>query len=112
MEAGHTKAQTPLSTVEQKAKELATSLLASEPYIKIFVFGSRATDRSVDRSDIDVGIDLGHPIAPDVLAAIRDAFDGLPILQRVDIVDFSSADDTFKSVALRHIKSLYERQAA
>jgi predicted nucleotidyltransferase len=112
MKAGHATAQTPLSTVEQKAKELASTLLASEPYIKIFVFGSRATSRSVDRSDIDVGIDLGHPIAPDVLAAIRDAFDGLPILQRVDIVDFSSADDTFKSVALKHIKSLYERQAA
>lgn len=112
MEAGHATAQTPLSMVEQKAKELASTLLASEPYIKVFVFGSRATGRSVDRSDIDVGIDLGRPIAPDVLAAIRDAFDGLPILQRVDVVDFSSVDDTFKAVALQKTKNVYERQAA
>ena len=80
--------------------------------MKVFVFGSRATGRSVTRSDIDLGIDLAHPIAPEVLAAIRDAFDDLPILQRVDVVDFSSVDGTFKTVALQQIKSLYERRAA
>ena len=86
--------------------------ISSEPSVKVFVFGSRANGRSVTRSDIDLGIDLAHPIAPEVLAAIRDAFDDLPILQRVDVVDFSSVDGTFKTVALQQIKSLYERRAA
>jgi predicted nucleotidyltransferase len=112
MEARRTEGQSALTLVEQKARELARTLLASEPRLKVFVFGSRATGRSVTRSDIDIGIDLGHPIAPDVLVAIRDAFDDLPILQRVDVVDFSSVDGTFKTVALQQIKSLYERQAA
>lgn len=76
-------------------------------YINVLVFGSQATGRS----DIDLD-DLGYPIASKVLAAIREAFDELQILQRVDVVDFSSADETFKSVALQRIKSLYERQAA
>ena len=112
MEARRAEGQSALALVEQKARELARTLLASEPRLKVFVFGSRATGRSVARSDIDLGIDLGHPIAPEVLSAIRDAFDDLPILQRVDVVDFSSVDGTFKTVALQQIKSLYERQAA
>ena len=112
MEASRTEGQNALTLVEQKTRELARTLLASEPRLKVFVFGSRATGRSVTRSDIDLGIDLGHPIAPEVLSAIRDAFDDLPILQRVDVVDFSSVDGTFKTVALQQIKSLYERQAA
>ena len=88
MEARRAEGQSVLALVEQKARELARTLLTSEPSVKVFVFGSRATGRSVTRSDIDLGIDLAHPIASEVLAAIRDAFDDLPI------------------------KSLYERLAA
>ena len=112
MEVSLAEAQSILALVEQKTRELARTLLASEPCVNVFVFGSRATGRSVTRSDIDIGIDLGHPIAPEVLSAIREAFDDLPILQQVDVVDFSSVDGTFKTVALQQIKSLYERQAA
>jgi predicted nucleotidyltransferase len=112
MEVSLVEGQSALGLVAQKARELARTLLASEAHLKVFVFGSRATGRSVTRSDIDIGIDLEHPVAPDVLMAIRDAFDDLPILQRVDVVDFSSVDGTFKTVALQQIKSLYERQTA
>jgi predicted nucleotidyltransferase len=112
METDRVIGQSVLSLVEQKVGELARTLLASEPCVNVFVFGSRATGRSVARSDIDLGIDLGHPIAPKVLSAIREAFDELPILQRVDVVDFSSVDETFKAVAFQKIKSVYERQAA
>lgn len=98
--------------MERKAHEVAATLLASEPRVKLFLFGSRATGRAGSRSDIDVGIDLGHAIAPDVLAALRDAFDELPILQKVDVVDFSTVDEAFKFVALQQTTNLYERQAA
>jgi predicted nucleotidyltransferase len=112
METNQLIGQNVLSLVEQKFGELAGTILASESYVKVFMFGSQATGRSVARSDIDMGIDLGHPIAPEILIALREAFDGLPILQRVDVVDFSTVDETFKTVALQKIKSLYERQAA
>lgn len=112
MEADRLEGQSALSLVEQKAGELARTLLSSEPYLKVFVFGSRATSRAGTRSDIDLGIDLGHPIEPEILIALREAFDSLPILQRVDVVDFSSVDETFKAVALQKIKNVYERQAA
>lgn len=104
--------QNHLSLVEQKACEVACTILASEPRVKIFFFGSRATGRAGSRSDIDLGIDLGHAIAPEVLAALRDAFDELPIMQKVDVIDFSCVDEAFKTVALQQTASLYERQAA
>ena len=104
--------QSPLSIVEQKACELAWTLLGSEPRVKMFLFGSQATGRAGSRSDIDLGIDLGHAIAQEVLTALREAFDELPILQKVDVVDFSGLDEAFKAVALQHIASLYERKAA
>lgn len=104
--------QNSLSLVEQKAREVACTILASEPRVKVFLFGSRATGRAGSRSDFDLGIDLGHAIAPEVLAALRDAFDELPIMQKVDVVDFSGVDEAFKAVALQQIASLYERQAA
>ena len=69
---------------------MACTLLASEPRVKVFLFGSRATGRAGSRSDIDLGIDLGHAIAPEVLASLRDAFDELPIMQKVDVVDWVS----------------------
>jgi predicted nucleotidyltransferase len=101
-----------LSLVRSKVEELARTLLASEPQVNVFVFGSRASGRAGSRSDIDVGVDLGHVIRPETLAALREAFDDLPILQKVDVVDFFTVDDSFKSVALRQTMSLYERQAA
>ena len=105
-------AQSPLSLVEGKAIEVAVTILSTEPLVKLILFGSRATGRAGVRSDIDIGIDLGYPIAPDVLVAVRDAFDDLPILQKVDVVDFSTVDESFKAVALCQTMSLYERQAA
>lgn len=104
--------QNSLLLVEQKSREVACTILASEPRVKVFLFGSRVTGRAGSRSDIDLGIDLGHAIAPEVLAALRDAFDELPIMQKVDVVDFSGVDEAFKTVALQQIASLYERQAA
>ena len=104
--------QDPLSLVEQKACEVACTILGSEPRVKVFLFGSRATGRARSRSDIDLGIDLGHAIAPEVFAALRDAFDELPIMQKVDVVDFFVLDESFKAVALQQIESFYERQAA
>ncbi len=101
-----------LSLVRAKADELARTILASEPQVYVFVFGSRASGRAGSRSDVDVGIDLRHAIAPEMLAALREAFDELPIMQKVDVVDFFGVDEVFKAVALQQTRSLYERQAA
>lgn len=104
--------QRVLSLVEQKAREVGSTILADEARVYLFVFGSRASGRAGSRSDIDVGVDLGHVIAPEMLAGLRDAFDALPILQKVDVVDFFTLDESFRAVALQHTMTLYDRQAA
>ena len=102
----------PLGLIERKAIELAHELLAHEQTVQVFLFGSRAGGRAFPPSDFDIGIDTGHPIAPETLVRIREAFDSLPIFQKVDVVDFSGVDETFKAVARRATRILYERKAA
>ena len=102
----------PLCFVERKAIELARELLGNEQTVQVFLFGSRASGRAFPRSDFDIGIDTGHPIAPETLVRIREAFDSLPIFQKVDVVDFAGVDETFKAVARKATRMLYERKAA
>ncbi|MBI4000730.1 MAG: nucleotidyltransferase domain-containing protein [Nitrospira defluvii] len=102
----------PLSLVERKAIELAHELLGNERTVQVFLFGSRASGRAFPRSDFDIGIDTGHPIAPETLVQIREAFDVLPIFQKVDVIDFAGVDETFKAVARKATRILYERKAA
>lgn len=98
--------------VREKCVEMAETVLAGEPAVRIFLFGSRAAGSAIPRSDVDLGIDVGHTLAPDVLERLREAFDDLPILQKVDLVDFAAADPGFKRAALETIAVLYERKAA
>lgn len=101
-----------LSLLRTTAHALAERWLPDEPAVKIFLFGSRATGRAHARSDIDVGIDLGHQVPAQVLSHFRDTFDGLPILQKVEVVDFFRVVPSFHDHALTDIVMLYERPAA
>ena len=56
MDSGQVSGQSILELVERKVGELARTLLASESYLNVFVFGSQATGRAVTRSDIDLGM--------------------------------------------------------
>jgi predicted nucleotidyltransferase len=98
--------------VVEECENVASTLLSNEPRVTIFLFGSRAAGRGIPRSDIDIGIDVGHPIAPEVMVELRERFDVLPVLQRVDLVDFSRVDPTFRRVALEEVIVLHERNAA
>jgi predicted nucleotidyltransferase len=92
-------------------RKLAATALENEPRVKVLLFGSRATGRSDPRSDIDLGIDVGHPIDPATLVRLREAFEELAILQKVDVVDLALLDADFRRVALQRTVLLFERQA-
>jgi len=96
----------------KKCLELTETVFEKERRLRIFIFGSRAFGQAVPQSDIDLGIDIGHPVSPWVMDRIREEFEQLPIFQKVDVVDFSSVDQDFKEVALNHSILLYDRQAA
>ncbi len=70
----------------------------------IFLFGSRAKHRETNRSDYDVGYDTAHPPSPSKLAQLQEALEELPILAKVDLVDFRKVPPEFNALALKNIK--------
>lgn len=70
---------------------------------QVFIFGSRATGKGDDRSDIDIGIEGDQPVPPSILVNIKNDIDQLPILYKIDVVDFARVSSQFRDVAKKHI---------
>jgi uncharacterized protein len=73
---------------------------------KVFFFGSRVTGRGDERSDIDVGIYGSEPVPPRIWLDIREAVEELPVLYKIDLIDFQRASPSFREVALQEIEEL------
>lgn len=65
---------------------------------KAFFFGSRVSGTFRTTSDIDVGIEGNEPIPLQILESIKSEVENLPILYKIDIVDFSSVPMEFRQV--------------
>ena len=73
---------------------------------RIFFFGSRVAGKGNERSDIDVGIEGTEEIPWQVMAKIKEDVENLPILYKVDIVDFKKVSPDFYDLATRDIEIL------
>lgn len=71
---------------------------------KVFFFGSRVTGKGDERSDIDIGIEENIKIPLNVITQIKEEIGNLPILYKIDIVDFKNTSPEFKEVALQDIE--------
>ncbi len=96
-----------LTAVEQA---LSGPLAGYRP-LRVFPFGSRATGSADVRSDYDLAIDAGRPLAARDVVELREAFDRAPLLARVDVVDFACVDEEFRAHALRSTVTLHDRAA-
>lgn len=74
----------------------------------VFFFGSRITGKGTDRSDIDVGIEGSEPIPARAWLEIKEEIENIPMLYKIEIVDFSQVANIFKDVAFSHIESIWE----
>lgn len=83
--------------------------LINATHYRIFLFGSRAAGTANPRSDYDIGIESIEPITATVMSDIRDALDLLPILQKIDVVDFAQMNADVRSLALMTRKVLHEQ---
>lgn len=83
--------------------EIAGKYLDLNSY-KIFIFGSRAAGKGDERSDIDIGIDGPQKIPVETMEKIKEEIDKIPVLYKIDIVDFSDTSDKFKKVAKEYIE--------
>ena len=80
---------------------IITKYLDTSEY-KVFFFGSRVSGKGTDRSDIDIGIEGPFPISPEIKLRIEEEIENLPILYKIEIVDFKRVPSKFREVALRN----------
>ncbi len=73
---------------------------------RAFIVGSQANKEILSRSDIDVGIIADVNLSTEKIVRIHEAIQQLPMLFKVDVVDFYDVDETFKNMALSNIEVL------
>jgi len=65
---------------------------------KTWVFGSRATGRSRNYSDLDLAIDAGRRLTLDETARLAEAFSESDLPYRVDLVDWRAISVEFRNL--------------
>jgi predicted nucleotidyltransferase len=73
---------------------------------RAFIFGSQANKTELSRSDIDVGILSENSIPAVNFVRISNAIEDLPMLHKIDLVDFTNVDERFKTVAMKNVEWL------
>ena len=81
-------------------KEHVLAFLGNEN-IKIVIFGSRASGDNIASSDVDIGIIPKGGFNRNSLTLLREFIENSNIPYKVDIVDFYSTSEQFKSEALK-----------
>jgi uncharacterized protein len=69
---------------------------------QVFLFGSRAKGDAGFASDFDIGI-VSDNLDPMILVELADIIEESFVPYKVDLVDFSKVDDSFKKQALKKI---------
>lgn len=73
---------------------------------KVFFFGSRVLGKGSERSDIDIGIEGPEAVPWKAIMEIKEAFEEMPILYKIDVVDFKSVSKEFYEVAKQAIEPI------
>lgn len=95
----------PQEKLKKEIREIMGKHLDLTKY-RLFVFGSRVSGKGTDRSDIDIGIEGKDPVPYGAMLAIKEEFENLPILYKVEIVDFKNVAPKFREVALEHTEPI------
>ncbi len=100
----------PLHTDEvlQRASAIAQKYLADVRGVEFFLFGSRASGKYNPTSDYDFGIIAPSKLDIGKFFALKDELEEIPVLQKIDVVDFSNVPERFKAVAAQHTKVLFK----
>lgn len=98
----------PVEKLKKELLEIIGKHLDLRKY-RVFFFGSRVLGNADARSDIDVGIEGPEPVAYEVWANIQEEIEKIPILYKIEVVDFRRTADTFREVALQHTELIKMR---
>jgi predicted nucleotidyltransferase len=95
----------PVEKLKEEILKILSKYLDLNHY-KVFFFGSRVTGRCDERSDIDIGLE-GPEIPSHIKIQIEEELENLPILYKIDLVDFRKASEEFKKVAKEKVEYIY-----
>lgn len=95
----------PIENLKKEIKEIVGKYLDFHSY-RLFFFGSRAAGKGDERSDIDVGIEGPEEVPYEIMSYIKEKIEDMPILYKIDIVDFKKLSDDFRQVALQYIEPI------
>ncbi len=91
------KAQLPveiLSQIQEKAHDF--------PPKSVFLFGSRARGKASSVSDVDIGVFTAKGISEAEFQTFKEFLYSLPLLQKIDLVDFRYTTEEFQELALKN----------
>ncbi len=71
---------------------------------RVFFFGSRVAGNNFEHADIDIGVEGPKPIPADVRLEINEDLENLPILYKIDFVDFKEVSEEFRKIALQQLE--------
>ena len=93
----------PVEKLKKRIKLIVSRYLNLSEY-RIFIFGSRILNKGDDRSDIDIGIEGNKEIPYETMFKIKEEIEEIPVLYKIDIVDFNKVSEDFKKVSMKFIE--------
>ena len=78
----------------------------SDREFEIVLFGSWARGDAQENSDIDLGLVGPESVDDTTLLRIKEEIRCIPTLRRIDVVDLSKTDDTFRQDVLSYAQVL------
>jgi len=89
--------------IDKKYKDLFLRIITKHaPTCKVYLFGSRAKGTHAESSDVDLAIDCGNEISPQIMGLIKESIEESVIPYFVDVVDFNVADEELKKQIIKH----------
>ncbi len=73
---------------------------------QLIIFGSRVNGKASKWSDIDLGILGPTEIPSNIMGNIKDDLEEMPILYKIDVVDFASVSQKFRNIALQSYEQI------
>ena len=85
-------------------KEITRKIIAVAkacfPNAKVYLFGSRATGKFTDSSDIDIAIDASSEQRRADIGEVRDMLNASDIVHKVDVLDFHGVSQAMRDKIL------------
>jgi len=89
--------------LQKQIKEIFKQVLGDSVY-RLFFFGSRVKGNNFPRSDIDLGVEGESKLPSSLKLELEEKLQNLPILYKIDLVDFKDVSGEFKKKALEKVE--------